>query len=393
MVSQYLLFLNVIKSKSIFKIVSALLLIAIICAFLFYNSLTNLQKATAKTKFLHTLRLVDSSWKISVTDNRTSLITPTLVVDGIYKSMEGPHASKSFEIDASREELVWLTSFKVEAISTDESEVMSNDYVCHANIDFYEIEHYNKWNLSNRIGKSYPRLTTMSNGIESYQFPKGFGFPVFTNENLFTQTQVLNHNIRGKIIPLKHKIEIGYEKHSKDLKPLRSVPIFIMLPYNIENPYEGPSELNPNACIPVSTSNHSYIDNLEMSYSGHWVISPGKHSYSYDVTEQLALKDTITLHHIATHLHPFAEKLTLIDNTTGSIISESHAENYTDKIGLSNVNYLSNKQGFKMFENHSYKLVLETNNTTEINQDMMASMALFFYDEEMHKKIKEKADL
>ena len=377
-----------IKSKSIFRIVLALLLIAIISAFLFYNSLTNLQKATAKTKFLHTLNLVDNSWNISHTNNKITLITPTMVIDDIYKSMEGPHATKSFKIDESREELVWLTSFKVEAISTDETKGLSNDYVCHTNIDFYEVEHFNKWNLSDRIGKSYPRLTTMSNGIESYSFPKGFGFPVFTNENIFTQTQVLNHNITDQVIPLKHKIEIGYKKHSKNLKPLRSLPIFIMLPYINSNPFEGPTELNPMACIPVSTSNHSYKDKTGMSYSGHWVIPPGKQTYTYNVTEQLALKDTITLHHIATHLHPFAEKFTLIDITSDTIISTSTAQNYKDKIGLTDVSYLSDNKGIKLYKSHSYKLVLETNNTTPIDQDMMASMALFLYDKEMHEKLK-----
>ena len=377
-----------IKSKSFFRIILALLLIAIISSFLLYNSFTNLQKATAKTKFLHTLNLVDNSWNISLTNDKLTLITPTLVIDDIYKSMEGPHATTTFTIDKFREELLWLTSFKVEAISTEESEVLSNDYVCHSNIDFYEIEHYDKWNLSDRIGKSYPRLTTMSNGIESYEFPEGFGFPVFTNENLFIQTQVLNHNITDQIIPLKHKIEIGYKKHSENLKPLRSVPIFIMLPYAISNPFEGPTELNPKACIPVSTSNHSYKDNTGISYSGHWVIPPGKQTYSYNVTEQLALKDTITLHHIATHLHPFAEKLTLIDTTSDTIISTSSAQNYNDRIGLAKVSYLSDKQGIKLYESHSYKLVLETNNTTDIDQDMMASMALFLYDKEMHEKLK-----
>ena len=40
-----------------------------------------------------------------------------------------------------------------------------------------------------------------------------------------------------------------------------------------------------------------------------------------------------------------------------------------------------------MYPNHEYELTLITNNTTNAPQDMMASMFLFFYDEEMGLKI------
>jgi hypothetical protein len=40
-----------------------------------------------------------------------------------------------------------------------------------------------------------------------------------------------------------------------------------------------------------------------------------------------------------------------------------------------------------MLKNHEYELVLEVNNTTTIDQDMMGSMFLFFYDEELDRKL------
>jgi hypothetical protein len=41
-----------------------------------------------------------------------------------------------------------------------------------------------------------------------------------------------------------------------------------------------------------------------------------------------------------------------------------------------------------MYQNHEYELVLEVNNTTKINQDMMGSMFLFFYDAELDSILK-----
>ena len=92
--------------------------------------------------------------------------------------------------------------------------------------------------------------------------------------------------------------------------------------------------------------------------------------------------------HIAAHLHPFAETLALRDKTADSILYVSKAENYTDKIGLKSVSYFSSAEGIMLYPDHKYELVLQTNNSTTVNQDMMASMFVFLYDKEMHDKLK-----
>jgi hypothetical protein len=40
-----------------------------------------------------------------------------------------------------------------------------------------------------------------------------------------------------------------------------------------------------------------------------------------------------------------------------------------------------------LYPKHQYELVLTTNNTTKVNQDMMASMFVFLYDKEMAEKL------
>lgn len=353
----------------------------------YYLNLPVQTKARVKTKINHVLGLVDNTWDIKAYPNETALTTPTLVIDDIYKSMEGPPVAKHFQLDNSRNDLVWINSFEVKVIGTNEIKELSNDFICHTNVDFYDGEHYARWNLDNRAGFIYPRLTTMTNGIESYKLPTGFGFPVFTNENLFLTTQALNHNIKSANIPLKHKISIGYETHNKLIKPLDSKTIFIRLPYNPENPYEGPTDSNPNVCLPVNTKLHTYEKDGEV-LSGHWVVFPGKETFKYDVTHQLMLKDSTTMHFIATHLHPYAESLAFRDKTADSTLFNSIVKNHKDKIGLKDVSIFSNEKGIMLYPDHDYELVLETNNTSGIEQDMMGSMFVFLYDKEMHDKIK-----
>jgi hypothetical protein len=375
-------------TSKILKYSIFLLILLTIIGGIYYLKLPNRHKAIIKTQVYHKLGLVDDTWNIKNTDSSISLFTPTLVIDNIYKSMEGPKAMSSFQIDYTKNDLVWITSFETKAVSTNEVDQLSNDYVCHTNIDFYDGEHYSRWNLNNRIGEQYPRLTSMSNGIETYKFPEGFGFPVFSNENLFLATQTLNHNIRGDAFTVKHQVTLGYKSHSPKMKPLMSKTVFVMLPYDDKNPYEGPTESNPNMCLPVETKNHSYIDEEGHHLSGHWVIFKGKETFRYDITKQLQLKDSTTMHQIATHLHPFAEELEFRDKTMDSTLFVSIAENYADKIGLKHVSYFSSEEGIMLYPDHHYELVLKTNNTTKVNQDMMASMFIFLYDKEMADKLK-----
>ncbi|MBR9915648.1 MAG: hypothetical protein GYB32_12620 [Algicola sp.] len=358
--------------------------------FIYFNTLKTRHQELIKSKVYYALNLVDSEWKKDLSNDRVVFTTPTFVISNIYKSMEGPKSDQFIVIDDSKEELLWLTSFKTNAVSADESRKMSNDFVCHTNFEYRDAEHYNRWNMTERINSQYPRITSISNGVEDFQLPEGFGFPVFSNERLFINAQALNHNITDSSFHIKHKIEIGYTKHrDKALTPLQPKTVFMMFPFDPENPYQGPTEQLPNACIPVETKNHTYIDTKGNPLSGHWIIKPGKHQYSYDTSAQLNIKDSIRLHQITSHLHPFAERFQLKDKTTNEIIYDCKSENFSNKIGLKQTPSFSSQKGVWMYEDHTYEMLLEIDNTTDTDQEMMASMAIFYYDPDMELKIRE----
>ena len=372
------------------KYLLVLATVGFIAGGLYYLNLSNRHKAIVKTTLLHKLGLVDNQWHVSYTDSSTIFVTPTMVIDNIYKSMEGPKAMRAFQLNPEKSELLWINSFKTTAISTNENDVLSNDYICHSNVDYYDGEHFGKWQMPDRIGQQYPRLTSMSNGIESYSFPKGFGFPLFSDEYLFLSSQILNHNIKSRAFSVKHKLELGYAHHNDSIKPLMSKTLFIALPVISNNNTFDYNALNQNknACLPVDTKNHMYLNENGQQVSGHWFISPGKSNYKSDVTKQLHLKEPTPLLFAAVHLHPFAESLTFRDKTIDSIIFTSHVENYTEKIGLKKVTEFSSKKGVILYPDHNYELEVEINNTTDTVQDMMASIFIFLYDKEMHEKTK-----
>ncbi|MFD0964130.1 hypothetical protein [Pseudofulvibacter geojedonensis] len=356
--------------------------------FTYFKSLKKRHQELIKSKVYYSLNLIDSEWKKELSDNKVVFTTPTFIIADIYKSMEGPKSDKYVTINEEKEELLWLTSFKTNVYATNEKQRLSNDFVCHTNFEFRAAEHYNRWDLTNRINQSYPRITSISNGIEEFELPEGYGFPVYSNEKLFLNAQALNHNITDSSFHVKHKIEIGFIKdQDQRLQALQPKTIFMMLPFNADDPYAGPTELMPNACIPVETKNHTYQDQQGNPLSGHWIFSPGKHQYTYNTTEQLAIKDSIRLHQVTSHLHPFAEKFILKDKTTNTIIYECISENYSNKTGLKNTPVFTSKDGVWLYKDHEYEMVLNVNNTTNQDQEMMGSMAIFYYDPEMNNKI------
>ncbi|KAB1156520.1 hypothetical protein [Flavobacterium luteum] len=369
------------KSK-IYKFSGVFVLLCTIGAGIWYWQLPNRHKAIIKTVFLQETGIVDNKWIIDNSHLEYKMISPTFYIDGIYKSMEGPKSSNYIKLSQDST-LLWLTGFHVKALDSKTKKQVSNDFICHTNIDFNDVKYFSNFNLNERIGIYYPRLTSLSHGLENFTFPNGYGIPMKGNDLLYITTESLNHNITNANFCIKHEVTVDYSKKNTNIKPLLSRTAFIMLPYNKSDPYKSTIDTGKDYCVPVETKNHSYDFGDGNVLSGHWIIPIGKKTYSSSIDGQLQIKDSLQLHAAAVHVHPFATALTLWDKTTKTAIFKSKMTNHTNKIGLSNINSFSSESGVWMFKNHEYELVLEVNNTTKSNQDMMASMFLFFYDAEL----------
>jgi hypothetical protein len=379
------------KRKIIFTSIIALFFIGLF----YYNSNNTRRKSVVKTKLLHFFNVLDPNWHKETNDSILTFTSPTMLVDGKFKSMEGPIVASYFKLNRElneKEELLWITSFKTGAINNN-SNLISDDFICHTNIDFMFNEHFSRWDLFDNSHRNFPRLTSISNGQTSYSFPNGFGFPIFNNERINIQTQVLNHNYPDTIFKLKHKIEIGYSKHNKKLKPLISTPIYIKVPYAKDYKEKNINMIRKTECLPVDERVYDYDSIQEKKHTGFWMIPKGKSSYSYNVSSQLTIKDSLQLHMIVPHLHPFTEKLHLIDKTKDSILFTSNVTNFNKKIGLRNTSIYKDTKGMTLYKNHEYMLKVEINNKSNTEQDMMAAFFCFFLDEELASKIDENINL
>jgi len=376
------------RRTKIYKILALLLLLSIVGGLIWYAQLSNRHKAIVKTTLLHKTGLVDNDWQVENSSKEYKMLSPTFIVDDIYKSMEGPKAS-NYVMLSQDSTLLWITGFKVIAQDAKTGEKMSNDFICHMNVDMNDSKYYSNFGLEDRIGKQYPRLTSLSHGMENFAFPEGYGVPMKGNDLLFVTTQTLNHNIKDAYYKVKHKVSITYQE-DKNIKPLMSKTAFIMLPYDKYDPYKSPTDPGADFCIPVETKNHSYDDGSGNKLSGHWVIPTGKNTYRSGINHQLEIKDSLRLHAAAIHVHPFATRIMLFNKTTQKPVFVSEVINHKNSIGLTNIENFTSKEGIWLYTNQEYEIVLEVNNTSKEDQDMMGSMFLFFYDEEMDAMVKTK---
>ena len=193
--------------------------------------LSNRHQAIVKTKTLHALGILDKNWKIKANERHYKMVSPTFLIDGIYKSMEGPKSSRYIQLSTD-DAVLWIKGFDVKATDSQTNEEISNDFICHMNVDINDVNYYSNFNLKNRIGLQYPRLTSLSNGFESFDFPEGYGVPIKGNEYLSITTQALNHNYSKIFKKIKHQVTIKYESANSKQKPLLSKTVYIQLPYD-----------------------------------------------------------------------------------------------------------------------------------------------------------------
>ena len=375
------------KSK-IYKILGVLILFGIIGGGIWYWQLPNRHKAIVKSFLFEKLGVVNPNWKVENQLETYKMISPEFYIDGIYKSMEGPKSSNYVQLSQDST-LLWLTGFHVKALDSKSLKYISNDFICHTNVDFNDVNYYSSFHLQKRIGTQYPRLTSLSHGMENFSFPEGYGVPMKGNEFLYVTTQALNHNLPDANFWIRHEVDINYSK-AKNIKPLMSRTAFIMLPFNNSDPYKSPLDPGTNQCIPVETKNHTYEDGKGNKLSGHWVIPVGKNTYRSSVNQQLQIVDSLRLHAAAIHVHPFATRISLFDKTGNKAIFSSEIVNHKNKIGLTSVDPFSSEEGIWLYKNHEYEIVLDVENTTKTRQDMMGSMFLFFYDKELDELLLKK---
>ena len=326
-------------------------------------------------------------------------LTAVHFIDAKYKSMQGPFTSQRvFLVDAPSRELLWMTGFETAMVDQSGTEPISQEFLCHSNLDLFPDVHEKALGLPARPFSK--RVFTNSQGFQAIRFPQGFGVPIASDEPLLLSSQVVNHNVENARLKVRQKITVQFARDSdldQPMKPLFQAQAMVMVSLEGHEAYVGtqdPSEqLHGASCIvgeaaggPLAAHKGLVEDSLGQKFTAHWVIGKGRSSFRTLVTEPLGLQFDTTIHYIAVHLHPFAESVELRDLTADKSLFRSQASNLRGKVGLDHVEAFSSVEGIPMFKDHDYELVTVYNNTTEEKQDSMAVMFLYLLDKEFRRE-------
>jgi len=323
-------------------------------------------------------------------------LSKPFVVDQIYRSMKGPQDFGSVKIVSDGpSERIWIISYKTEVVDPVTGDVVSEEFMCHNNLDFDDLRRHQRGLGTRPMGRISPRLFTLSQGAMDVTFPTGFGVPMMSDEGLMLATQILNLNPINQTREVQYKTTIRYvrdEDAQGRIRPLyqRGLQGLKLLEgpdgyYGVENADE---EIHGQSCsIGELAGQRTIRDKQGRSFAAHWVVEPGREENHTLVTEMLALKQDATIHYIAVHLHPFAESLELRDVTTGETVYRSRATNRRDRIGLAHVESYSSEDGLRLYRDHEYALISVYNNTSGEQQDAMAVMFVYMVDANFEKKL------
>jgi len=327
-----------------------------------------------------------------------SFLSQTYTVDKIYRSMMGPQGRSKIRLREGAPELIWITGYRAEIVAPDSEQGVSPEFMCHSNLGFANMQRHRKafhWLSPEKrsVLVSRPRLFTLSQGQMDVGFPKGFGVPVLSDEIFNLDTQVLNLNEQAEPIRVQHRTTIEYVR-DRDLevpmKPLFQQAAQSLVLVSGQDGYfkveEVDVEEHGEGCLVGEAAAGGTIkDGMGREFSGHWKVKPGREENHTLVTESLNLPFDTSIHHIAVHLHPFAESLELRDLTTGESVFKSQARGPLMQIGLEHVDYYSSESGLQVFKDHQYELVSVYNNTSGEEQDSMAVMFLYMLDRDFVK--------
>ena len=317
-------------------------------------------------------------------------------IDKKYRSMTGPQSTMPVAIEPGPPELLWITGYSADVVGDAGDPSGLDQFMCHSNLDLDSAEYIRRFHLTHDVN---PRLFTLSQGQMDIEFPAGFGIPVYSDEKLSLTTQVLNLNYDDCDLRVRHRTRIRYVRDrdlSFAMQPLYEDAVFGL---KLLSGADGRFGMDPQhadhggaSCLPgQNAAAFQYHDAYNRTFTGHWVVRPGREINRTPVDAMLDLKRDTTIHFIAVHLHPFAESLELVDATEGRTVFKSVARNPPDRIGLDRVDTFESVEGIPIHHDHRYELVSTYDNTSGQDQDSMAVMYLYLRDPDFRRPGAEKA--
>jgi len=340
---------------------------------------------------VYSLTRPDSQQKAVLT-----LMSDPYRLDKIYRSMEGPWSiQRRIHLGmAEKSHVQWITGLETEVLDATGQKPISQEFFCHSNLTFAERSGSPAKYNQEMGGKTHFdwRLFTLVPGRLSIDLPQGFGVPIPADAPLDYVTMSLNLNERDRVVNVQIRTtvhSIAADQPGAPTKALFRRALYVLQPNGV--PAKGPACMsNPGMHIGAGCGELTKTSVTEspstkpgQGLMNHWVVPPGHHIYTTEITPQLNLPFDTTIHYATIHVHPFAHGMELRDMTTGATIFQLHSQDWPDRVGVAYVEEFKSTEGIPIQRDHRYELSAEYDNTTDADTDAMAILYLYFLEKDL----------
>jgi hypothetical protein len=329
----------------------------------------------------------------SAKETKLTLLSDSYRLDKIYRSMEGPMSIQSGIRLASENKcpVQWITGLETQVVDATGEKPASQEFFCHSNLTFAENSSTPRQINQQLGGKTHLdwRLFTLVPGRLSLELPKGFGVPIPSNVSLDYVTMSLNLNPQNQVPNVRMRTTVHTVAADEPGAPIKAL---FRRAFYVLQPGSKSAEMGP-ACASMSGSHigAGCADFSKVSLPAnptrpgqdlinHWVVPPGRHTYTTDVTPQLNLPFDTTIHYATIHVHPFARGMELRDLTTGTTIFKLGSQDWPDRIGVAHVDEFKSREGIPIHRDHRYELTAEYDNTSGSTMDAMAILYVYLLE-------------
>jgi hypothetical protein len=285
------------------------------------------------------------------------LETAPMHIDQIYTSMTGPY--DRVRVDVS--DIDWITGFEAHVVDAETGEPMGDEFFCHSQLQ-----------LPNTA-----RLLVNATGIESLQFPSGFGMPVRKiieplgpeQSQLFLLGMLLNNHVSeiDRLAKVRWRVQYWRDDDpaAADLKTLFRVG----LDMTVEDLEAYESEQ-----VPEDVTTHCV---LVKDNTTHWLVPPGPQTTRKVYRDFIPVEATV--HYGVVHLHNHGMYMKLTDLTTGEVLWRTDAVYEPERRQIDSIPTYSSTEGFVVYPDREYEIEAFYENTTDHDVDAMAMMYLYYH--------------
>ncbi len=328
-----------------------------------------------------------------------TLVSDPYRLDKIYRSMEGPMSVQSgiHLTTAEKSRVQWVTGLETQVVDATEQKPISQEFFCHSNLTFAEHSGTPRQYNQQFGGKTHLdwRLFTLVPGRLSIELPQGFGVPIPADAPLDYVTMSLNLKARNQVVNVRMRTKvhtIAADQPGAPTKALFRRALYVLQPHG-ESADMGP------ACMANTGTQHVGAGCAEFSkvnlpvgstagkpgegLMNHWIVPPGRHIYTTEITPQLNLPFDTTIHYATIHVHPFARGMELRDLTTGTTIFRLNSQDWPDRVGVAHVDEFKSIEGIPILRDHRYQVTAEYDNTSDSKTDAMAILYLYLLEKDI----------